>query len=62
MDNIETIFEKIKAELHTKEDIEQFYKNMLSFYENQQNENNKNKVCGEGTIWDKIKKMSVGKE
>lgn len=44
MDNIETIFEKIKAELHTKEDIEQFYQNMLSFYETQQNENNKKNI------------------
>ena len=44
MEDLENIFEKVKAELQTKEDIEQFYQNMMSFYETQHNENNKKNI------------------
>lgn len=44
MEDLENIFKKVKAELQTKEDIEQFYQNMMSFYETQHNENNKKNI------------------
>ena len=44
MEKLEVIFNKVKSELNNKEEIEQFYQNMLSFYETQHNENNKKNI------------------
>ena len=45
MEKLEVIFNKVKSELNNKEEIEQFYQNMLSFYETLHNENNKKNKC-----------------